>query len=205
MPKRGFFAKADVIKTRCYQIEYNGAVRVIICQEYIFKNGDNVIMLPSFLIRGRRYPLQAYERAIILYSENPLMSQRAVAKQVSEEFGLSKFSHSIVCRIFKGIEVLNKVSVDTESGSEDKYCDQDEKTEDMAEAGNISDIGEQTTPQEKCRFHSVEDTAYSRAVMAAFLNKSRKDIEGGVLSIVDERPMKRWYDSLVRLLTNRRC
>jgi hypothetical protein len=103
------------------------------------------------------------------------MSQRAVAEITRNKFGLKKFSHSTVCRIFKALEEsIEKVSVPGE-------------------------LYQDPAPGGGQRFPSVTDTAGRRRFMSAFL-KGLYENNTGEIDEISCNIVIKWYDRYMRLL-----
>jgi hypothetical protein len=100
-----------------YQLEYRGKVYKIVCTEFIDEDGEEKMIIPDYLIPGRKYPVCVYLYAINIYSSNPKMSQRKAAKLTREEFGLETFSHTTLGRTMKALERSIKEAGDNGSGT----------------------------------------------------------------------------------------
>lgn len=137
-------------------------------------------MTPWFLLPCKRYPIQVYVYAINLYSSNPEMSQRAVAKATRNVFNLKKFSHSTVCRTLKAIEETIKKAA-------------------AANGRPLPARIDNATLKERKKFPSIIDTAERRKTVSVFLKSMyKKDTDG-----IEEISLKiviKWYDRYMRLL-----
>ena len=71
-------------------------------------NGAGYVVIPEFMIPGRRYPIYIYLYAIAIYCINPMMGQREAAKRTRERFGLETFSHTTLGRAMKKLEEVIK-------------------------------------------------------------------------------------------------
>ena len=200
-------SSALIIRERRYHIEYHDHFEII-CPEYVFKNGESIIVIPYFLYPGRWYPIQVYLHAISLYSSNPSLGQRGVAETTRIEFGLETFSHSTLCRTFKDLEESLKNSLRKNFGEEFKWdsddivhCDDDisEIKSTVSDEGDLVD-GTEQQPTNSRRFPSVEDTAARRTKMSKILRGFHKYIKKGKVDIVGQNFVKAWYDRTKRLL-----
>jgi hypothetical protein len=101
-----------IINYRHFQIECPVSV----------ENGIPVgIMMPAFKLPYRPYPVYVYLFAVIWYLANAT-SMRKAAKETRKKFGLEKFSHSTLSRVFSvlalKVNILDEMSQD-ESEKED--------------------------------------------------------------------------------------
>jgi hypothetical protein len=76
----------------------------------IIVDNKKIEIKPNFLISKRKYPIQVYLYAIIMYITNNEYSQREVAKETKIYFKLHTFSHSTLCRALQRvcINLLNQ-------------------------------------------------------------------------------------------------
>lgn len=97
--------QADVqyyhFKLQCGRREY-----YIHCPLVKGENGNIALVVPSFMLPNRPYPVYVYIYAILLYCENLEMGQREVARKTKEYFDMETFDHSTLCRAMKAIERL---------------------------------------------------------------------------------------------------
>ena len=178
-----FFDSAKKTGERRYVIEYKSKEHEVVCPEYGGGSDESCIVMPCYLIPGRRYPSFVYLYAICLYSSNKSMSQRAVAKATREEFGLSKFSHSTVCRAFSALERLANAQVrdSGEGGGIGCAAGESGGAAERGGAEGASAVGTggaggapAANPGDgaKRRFPSRDDTALRRAAMEAFARRA---------------------------------
>ena len=142
-----------------------------------------MIILPYFLLVGRKYPVEVLFYAINLYCSEPEISQRDAAAATRKEFDLPKFSHSTLCRTLKALE---------ESVSK-------------AEDGHSTHISEaeptDKTPRgQKRRFPSVSDTAIRRKAILSFFNSIPSVSEASSADAASLIIVKHWYEKHRRLL-----
>ena len=191
------FEAATKIGKRRYQIEYKRKVYEVICPEYINKDGDRAIVFPDFIGKRKKYPIHVYIFAIELYSSNPGMSQRAVAKATREKFDLPKFSHSTVCRTFKAMEVSIK------EASEAAHC-APQGGDGEAPAALANSESDAPAPDKqidrKRVFPSAADTAMRRAAMLAFIKSIAGDYETAGAAELSRKIVKYWYDKYKSLI-----
>ena len=190
------FEAATKTGERRYKIEYKRKDYEVICPEYINEDGDRAIVVPDFLGKRKKYPNHVYIFAIELYSSNPGMSQRAVAKATREKFDLPKFSHSTVCRTFKAMEASIK------EASAAAHCAQGSDGEAPAALAS----GENDAPAQdkkigrKRVFPSAADTAVRRAAMLAFIKSIAGNYETADAVDLSRKIVKYWYDKYKRLI-----
>jgi hypothetical protein len=94
-----------VIGYRAYKLQCERATYEIHCPEVHVEN-RNALIVPSFMVPGRPYPIYVYIYAVGFYIANPDMGQREAARQTKEYFGLETFSHTTLGRAMKKIELL---------------------------------------------------------------------------------------------------
>jgi hypothetical protein len=166
-------ARNAVLKRmRSYKIEYRHRIYEIICPEYIDENCNSTLIIPDFLIPGRKYPVCVYIYAIHLYCSNKWMGQREAARLTKEKFGLASFSHTTLGRTAKVLEQSLLV-------------------------GTGGDVEDKCRPQKG--FPTVSDTAARRKLITKFLGKfnmSDKDITIKASRAV----VAHWYGKHRRLL-----
>jgi hypothetical protein len=150
-------------------------------------------VIPDFLLPGRKYPIHVYIFAINLYSTKAELSQRDVAEATRKEFGLSKFSHSTVCRVLKALEKSIAAAI------EKPECKREpDKATIEGRDANRPAMGEKV--DKKRAFPSVCDTKERREAMVGFLGDiSARDEKGGIAG-ASRRIVKKWYDKYRRLL-----
>ena len=150
------------------------------CPECLSFDGTFVMVIPHFLIPGRRYPIFVYLYAISLYSANPEMGQRKAAEMTRKLFGLATFAHTTLGRALKKLCQLIRQYVGKESISTN--TDPDYQEEPMEKKAL------------KCTFPTVLSTKTHRELISVFLNdlytlSNRAEIEKACREIV-----ARWYD-----------
>jgi len=93
----------------------------VICPEYRNKPSglEPVVILPDFVVPGRRYPVYVYLYAIDLYSANPDKGQRWAAAATRRYFGLTTFAHTTLGRALKAF-VRN---TEDEAADEDAFAE----------------------------------------------------------------------------------
>ena len=158
-----------------YHIEYNHNEYEIVCPEYR-KDSEAVIILPYYLLPGRKYPISVYLYAISLYSSNPDMGQREAAEKTRKKFNLEKFSHTTLGRSFKALEK-----------SVNEIIEQDKAV--------IPEIRADIK-----RFPTVHDTFNRRKKLAAFLGDLYEKDNISQIDIQTRKIVKSWYDKHKRLL-----
>jgi hypothetical protein len=131
-----------------------------------------------------------------MYSANPALGQRAVAKATQKEFNLTTFSHSTVSRSFKKMEQHQKQALGNRFGEIFQI------TSDTSQAP--VNTPEYSAEQEKLSatrsFPSIEDTAVRRAAISAFLKTLHEEIKKGAIEVAGRHFVKYWYDKTRRLL-----
>jgi hypothetical protein len=183
--KNGFKCKA-----REYQLTTEHGKNDVVCME-IWKKGDkeHSLIIPSFLIPKRNYPIYVYIFAINLYSSNPKLGQRKVAKETRKEFNLKTFAHTTVGRAMKTLaETLTKTAVENNETVEEKRLTEQNK----ANTGTIH----------KKRFPSVQDTNTRREMVKSFFydrlkNRCQQEFKDACDGIAIY-----WYNHFDRLLMN---
>ena len=98
---------------REYKITSGHKDYIVICLEYRKdeKGHEPVVIIPDFLMRGRRYPVEVYLYAIEIYSKDPEKGQREAAKETRKRFDLVTFAHTTLGRALKALVCnLNKVA-----------------------------------------------------------------------------------------------
>ena len=90
---------------RAYKLQCGREAYEIHCPEVQTENG-RVLIVPTLIIPGMRYPVYVYIYAVTVYSANPEMGQREAAKLTKEYFGLETFSHTTLGRAMKKVEAL---------------------------------------------------------------------------------------------------
>jgi hypothetical protein len=141
-----------------------------------------VIILPYFLLVGRKYPVEVLFYAINLYCCEPEMSQRDAAAATRKEFDLPKFSHSTLCRTLKALE---------ESVS---------KAENGPTQISEAEPADKTPCGQKRRFPSVSDTASRRKAILPFFNSIPGVSEASSADAASLIIVKYWYEKHRRLL-----
>ena len=193
------FDLAETFSFRRYQFMYKRNDRCVkfevVCPEYKCQDGSSVVIIPDYLLPGRKYPVFVYVYAIILYSSKHEMSQRAVAESIREKFGLPTFSHSTVGRIFKSFELSIKKASDVLS-----TCGNG--TDDSAPIGEdtVNDAVPDNQPEQKHRFPSAHDTVGRRKSMMAFIKSIVVEVELDLIAEVSRTIVRYWFDKNKRLL-----
>jgi len=104
---------------RSYRIKEQYKEFTVTCPE--FRNGkkgaEPVVIIPSFLVPRRPYPVYVYMYAIELYGESPEKSQRWVAEETRKHFGLRSFAHTTLGRALKAF--IHKIRETAKSFEED--------------------------------------------------------------------------------------
>jgi hypothetical protein len=189
-----FFASADDVRYRRYQIEYNGSDHEIICPEYIFPD-KTIIILVWFLIPGRHYPLPAYLYACSLYSSNPDIGQREASEATRKKFGLETFSHSTLSRTFTDLEQ----SLEKRFGKKFELPSEIVQSYDDNAANGASVKADKSQPTKRS-LPTVEDTAKRRKKMQSFLREFYTDIEKDDIASAGCYIVKRTYKKTRQLL-----
>jgi len=192
-----FFNTAKFVRYLRYHIEYIEYNYEVVCPEYITKDGASTVVIPWFLIPGRPYPIQIYLFALDLYSTNPDIGQRAVAKATRDRFKLKKFAHTTVGRSFKALEQSRQKALESRFGNELK-ASSDETQIPSSEAENNADNTQKK--QENRQFPSVLEIAARRRAMAEFLQKFHNSIKKVGFKAAVQLFVKYWYRKTKRLL-----
>jgi hypothetical protein len=191
-----FFAAAESIRYHRYQIEYIEH-HEIICPRYTFADGTYVVLLPWFLIPGRPYPAQIYLYACELYSSNPDIGQRGVAKATRSKFKLSTFSHSTVSRSFRSFEEAKKRTLDSKFGEEVAICGTGLP---MLIAAAPKTVSKSAKVDSEKRFRSTVDTLTRREAMCGFFPKFISGAKRSEIESISIQFMEDWYKKNRRLL-----
>jgi len=198
-----FFRSSLVINIRYhrYQIKYIRHDYEIVCPEYTFTDGSEVVIIPWFLIPGRPYPIQIYLYACKLYSSNPDIGQRGAAESTRTKFKLKTFSHSTVSRSFRTFEQSQKQSLEQRFGEELKICGAEIKNL-VAAATKIEEDNEQRNeaPPDAKHFPSIKDTAVRREKMAVFLQEFDCHSKETNIEIAGRQFVETWHKRTLRLL-----
>jgi hypothetical protein len=88
---------------RSYEIRHENKIYTIVCPEYrgTGKNAEPVVIVPEYLVCGRRYPIYVFLFAIDLYSGQPEKGQRWAAEETRKQFKLLSFAHTTLGRALK--------------------------------------------------------------------------------------------------------
>lgn len=102
-----------------YKIIFNNHVYVLKCPIINSSTKQKIILTPSIIIPGKKYPAHVYLYAVIRYLTSYKMSMRKVAAEVKRKFGLETFSHSTLSRTLKklkeNIDLINPYSTKPEN------------------------------------------------------------------------------------------
>jgi len=198
------FEEAAWAGERRHHIEYRRKNHDIVCPEYACPESGSIIVIPDFLFLRRKYPAHVYIFAIDLYSSNPGMSQRAVAKATREKYALPTFSHSTLCRTFKALERSLADAGEAEAG------DADAEVADAGHGGSgaASTVSAKeeagtapgTQKEPKRRFPTAADTAGRRKQVAAFIKRASGDSESAGIIEKSRSIVRYWHDKHRRLL-----
>jgi len=195
---RSVLETADSVTYLRYHIEGKRRKHEVICPRYAFTGGGFVVVIPWFLIPGRPYPVQVYLYACGLYSANPAMGQRAVAKATRAEFGLEKFSHSTVSRSFVAFEQGRKRGLTLRYGEEAGIAGTGALHLVSAATKAVTEREEAHDPAR--RFPSAADTAVRRREMAGFLREFLHTLKGVNIEHASRRFAEKWNKKARRLL-----
>ncbi|MCL2474322.1 MAG: hypothetical protein FWF23_05450 [Alphaproteobacteria bacterium] len=162
---------------RSYKTKYQYKEYIVICLE--FRNdstgAEPVVIVPDFLIPGRRYPHYVYMHGIELYCNNPDKGLRWAAEETRKYFGLDTFSHTTLGRalkaFFRGIA-----------------------GEDPTPAKDID-----SEKQKPC-FPSTQDTAVVRKQVAEFLRSRLGQIEQQEIIVIYCQLAREWHKQYQKLL-----
>ena len=90
-------------RERSYKLKYQHKEYTVLCPEYRNEEigVEPIVIIPTFLIPRRPYPVHVYLYAIDLYSSNPVMGQREAAETTRKLFGLTHFAHTTLGRALK--------------------------------------------------------------------------------------------------------
>jgi len=109
-----YYTEGLKFRKRMYQLKF-GLIRIdVYCPEINVEYSANglkylkYLILPEFVVPGRRFPIYIYIFAIMTYCANKKMGQREAAKRTREYFGLKTFSHTTLGRTMKKLEQLIK-------------------------------------------------------------------------------------------------
>ena len=154
----------------------------------------SVLVIPYYHVPGRKYTIWIHLYAISMYSSNPKMGQRAVAKATKEFFGLKTYSHTTLGRALKSLAA--SIDADGERGGFEDGGRQGGEVK----AGPEPEAGSGQPDEKKRKFPSVDDTAGNRAKAAAFLGGLYRAGDKGDIRKAAREIVKRWYDKHMRLL-----
>jgi hypothetical protein len=89
-------------RKRIYKLQLNNRELQLECP--LFKHPEaNVVLWPACKVPYRKYPVYVYLFAVALYLSSNL-SMRSVAAKVRQQFGLTRFSHSTLCRALQKLK-----------------------------------------------------------------------------------------------------
>ena len=178
------------IGERYYKLAYmKKSAYEITCPVFKDSKADENIVVPDFLLSRRKYPVHVYFFAINLYSSNPGLGQRGVAKATREKFGLSGFSHSTVSRVFRELEghIAKGAACNGAAGSPET------RLAEGCGAVPARDAPKADKPQ------TAADTRARREAMAAFLRSVLGTQKINGLTRYGEKMVNGWYDKHRRL------
>ena len=177
-------------RERVYKITYKHRDYAVHCMEFRNDNDgrEAVMLIPDFLIPGRRYPVEVYLYAIDIYSSNPAKGQRWAAEGTRKRFGLETFAHTTLGRALK-----------TLVGSLTRVCE----CADSEGTGNMplpSGIGRSSTEPNCHGIPAVHATRALRERASRFLrgHVPGLDVRTGISSY--RRISREWYCVNRRLL-----
>ena len=150
------------------------------CPESLSTEGTAVIVVPDFLIPGRKYPIFVYLHAISLYSSNPAMGQREAAEKTRKLFGLATFAHTTLGRALKKMHQTISQSIVVESS--------DTNTDSLIQ----KEAAEKETSNRT--FPTVLSTKAQREEMAVFLNDLHEQQKPAEIEKACREIVARWYD-----------
>jgi len=176
---------------RTYQLTLGGIGYEVTCVE-IWQKGDteHSLIMPAFLIPHRTYPTYVYTFAINLYSSNPQLGQRKVAKETREEFGLKTFAHTTVGRAMKALAGTLTEATETDAAVMEETVPEAELNE--ASAGAVNNG----------RFPTVQDTSQSRAIVKSFFYEKLKSCCQEWFMVASDLISIYWYSFFHRLFMN---
>lgn len=89
-------------RKRIYKLQLNNRELQLECP--LLKHlKANVVLWPACKVSYRKYPVYVYLFAVALYLSSNL-SMRSVAVKVRQQFGLTRFSHSTLCRALQKLK-----------------------------------------------------------------------------------------------------
>jgi hypothetical protein len=133
-----------------------------------------------------------------LYSTNPEIGQRGVAKATRAKFKLKKFSHSTVSRSYRTLEQKQKQAYESRFGEEFKVSDSESLT--IATTNVTVNVKPEETTLSRKRFPSVFDTAMRRKEMVEFLQEYLYDLEYGNIEVASCQFVEYWHKKTQQLL-----
>ena len=92
----------DPSNSRVYQMEYMAQLLQVQCPYILQEDGSYVLVLSTEKFPYRRYPSHVYFYAAILHVLG--WSMRESARRCRRLFGLAKFSHSTISRLFQRLD-----------------------------------------------------------------------------------------------------
>ena len=107
---------------REYKITSGHKEYIVICPEYRDdkKGGEPIVIIPGFLMPGRRYSVEVYLYAIDIYSSNLEKGQRKAAEETRKRFDLATFAHTTLGRALKALcgslDEAGEANADIEEG-----------------------------------------------------------------------------------------
>jgi len=179
------------IKERAYQLTLGRIGYEVNCVE-IWQKGDkeHSLIIPTFLVPHRDYPVYIYVFAINLYSSKPQLGQRKVAEETRKKYDLETFAHTTVGRAMKGLaKTLTETAVIDNEATEEAA---QETEQNGANAGKIR----------KGRFPSVRDTSTIREIVKSFFKERLKNRNLDEFKEACDRIAIYWYNHFHRLLMN---
>jgi len=89
------------IYERRYLLRIHHKEYTVSCPEFRKKGAEPIVVIPEFLVPGRRYPVYVYMYAISLYIRMPGKGQRWASEETRKRFGLASFAHTTLGRALK--------------------------------------------------------------------------------------------------------
>lgn len=122
------------------------------------------------------------------------MGQRKVAEATRKKFGLSKFSHSTVCRTFNALG--ESFAYAAKGASVHESSNLTSAVQPVCNSGARSGGSMEKTR----RVPSAADTSARRTAMAAFLRDIIGSTDIGDITVASRKIVKIWHDKHRRLL-----
>ncbi|MDR0489867.1 MAG: hypothetical protein LBH28_01285 [Oscillospiraceae bacterium] len=186
-PKAGYQRHEREYKITCGHKDY-----IVICHEYRKdeKGHEPVVIIPDFLMRGRRYPVEVYLYAIEIYSGNPEKGQRKAAEETRKRFDLATFAHTTLGRALKALVCNLNKAAGTNADREESGVEAEPTEDGGGRKGNTKAPG----------FPTVQATRPLRERAAQFLDGNATHSDLQMVIAAYRKKARDWFLEHRRLL-----